>query len=296
MTGIREMNNQGLTGKGVTVCMVDSGIDSLHPDFSRLHILAWKDLVNARPEPYDDRGHGTAMAGLILASGSIHGVAPDANLIAVKALNSMGIGSPQNVADGIRFCTDPYGIGTGGADVISLSLGSRSANFFDVTVYNAVTLATAKGVFVVVAAGNDGLQDDGDVSSAGQVPLAISVGAVDSNGLRAPFSSIGARLNRTDPNLKPEIVAPGVQLVSTSPGAHYLTVSGTSPATAIVAGLLALLLQARPTLRPGIQIGNILTVKIGLMQGATKATSQLFPHDPWYGYGIVNGRQTLASL
>lgn len=290
------MNNIGLTGKGVTVCMVDSGIDSLHPDFSKLHILAWKDLVNGKPEPYDDRGHGTAMAGLILASGSIHGVAPDANLIAVKALNFNGVGSPQNVADGIRFCTDPYGNGTAGADIISLSLGSRSANFFDITVYNAVALATAKGIFVVIAAGNDGLQDDGDVSSAGQAPLAISVGAVDSRGVRAPFSSIGASLNRTDPNLKPEIVAPGVQLISTSPGAHYLTVSGTSPATAIVAGFLALLLQAKPTLRPGVQTGNILTIKLSLMQGATKASGQLAPHDPWYGYGIVNGPRTLANL
>ncbi len=293
MTGARQLNSQGLIGTGITVCIVDSGIDTLHPDFSHLHLVAWLDLVNAKPDPYDDRGHGTAMAGLIVADGSIRGVAPGVNMIVVKALNSVGLGSPQNVADGIKFCIDPFGTGKGGADIISLSLGSGSANFFDVTVYDAVAYATSRGVFVVVAAGND--PQAYDVSTAAQVPLAIAVGAVDSRGVRASFSSIGASLNRTDPNLKPEVSAPGVQLVSTAPGAHYVTVTGTSPATAIVAGLLALILQAKPTLRPGAA-GNVLVVKNALMLSAFKASGQLLPHDPWYGYGIINGPAVLARL
>lgn len=297
MTGARTLNSIGLTGSGVTVCLVDTGIDMLHPDFSHLHLVAWKDFVNMRPDPYDDKGHGTAMAGLIVADGSIRGVAPRVGLIVVKALNQIGLGSPQNVADGIRFCVDPFGTGTGEADIISLSLGSGSANFFDQTVYDAIAWATSRGVFVIVAAGNDGgAIDNVDVASAGQVPLAISVGAVDSGGVRAAFSSIGAVLNRTDPNMKPEIAAPGVQLVTTAPGAHYLTVTGTSPATAIVAGILALILQARPTLRPGGAAGNILTVKTALMFGAVKAQGQGLPHDPWYGYGIISGPGILARL
>jgi serine protease AprX len=294
MTGVRQLNSAGLDGTGVTVCLVDSGIDMLHPDFSHLHLLAWRDLVNFRPDPYDDRGHGTAMAGLIAADGSIRGVAPGVNMIVVKALNSIGLGSPQNVADGISFCLNPWGNGTRSADIISLSLGSGSNNFFDVTVYNAVAYAASRGVFVVVAAGNDPLADD--VSTAAQVPLAIAVGAVDSTGTRAPFSEIGASLNRTNPNLKPEITAPGVQLVSTSPGAHYVTVTGTSPATALVAGLLALILQAKPSLRPGATTGNVMILKTALMLGSSNAQGQLLPHDPWYGYGIVNGPATLAKL
>ncbi len=295
MTGARQLNSDGLTGSGITVCVVDSGIDILHPDCSHLRLVAWRDLVNLKSDPYDDRGHGTAMAGLIAADGSLRGVAPGVDLIVVKSINSVGLGSPQDVADGIRFCVDPFGNGKGGADIISLSLGSGSANFFDVTVYDAVLWATSRGVFVVVAAGNDGLADDGDVSSAAQAPLAVAVGAVDSRGVRAPFSSIGAVLNRTDPNLKPEVVAPGVQLVSTAPGAHYVTVTGTSPATAIVAGVLALILQARPALRPG-GLGNVVAVKNALVLGSTKASGQLLPHDPWYGYGIISGPGMLAIL
>jgi subtilisin family serine protease len=297
LTGARQLNSIGLTGDGVTVCVVDTGIDILHPDFSHLRLVAWKDLVNLRPDPYDDKGHGTAMAGLIIADGSIRGVAPKASIIAVKVLDQIGLGSPQNVADGIRFCVDPFGTGKGGADIISLSLGSNSVNFFDQTVYDAVTWATARGVFVIVAAGNNGgAPDNVDVATAGQVPLAISVGAVDSSGVRASFTSIGASLNRTDPNMKPEIAAPGVQLVSTAPGAHYVTVTGTSPATAIVAGVIALILQARPALRQGATVGNVLIVKTAMMLAASKAQGQVSPHDPWYGYGIISGPGMLANL
>ncbi len=296
MTGVRDLNAQGLTGKGITVCIVDSGLDILHPDLAHAHLLAWRDFVNFKPTPYDDNGHGTAMAGLIAADGSLHGAAPEVQLIIVKALNSAGNGSPENVALAIHFCVDPSGNGQPGTDIISLSLGSNTNNFFDTTTYNAVAWATSKGVFVVASAGNDGLADDGDVSVAAQFPLAIAVGAVDLNGVRAPFSSIGSSINRTDPNLKPEVVAPGVHLVSTFPGAHYITISGTSPAAALAAGILALLLQARPNLRPGIAGGNIAILKTALSAGAKKVLGQTLPHDPYYGYGIVYAPATLATL
>ncbi len=297
MTGARDLNARGWTGRGVTVCVVDSGLDALHPDFARAHLLAWRDLVNFRPEPYDDNGHGTAMAGIIAANGSLRGVAPEAGLIIVKALNSAGDGSDQNVADAIHYCADPGGSGRPGADVISLSLGSRAHGFYFSLVYAAVAWATARGVFVVAAAGNDGGPfDDGDVEIPAQVPLAIAVGAVDAGGVRAPFSSMGSSLNRSDPNRKPELVAPGVRLISTAPGAHYVTVSGTSPATALTAGILALLLQARPLLRPGASLGNVATVKWALALTARKGPGQALPHDPWYGYGIVDGPSALDRL
>jgi serine protease AprX len=296
MIGAPGLRALGLTGKGITVCVVDTGLDVLHPDLDGVRIVAWKDYVNLRPEPYDDGAHGTSMTGLIVARGGLRGVAPDVSLIVVKALNSAGDGSSQNVADGIRFCVDPFANGTGGADIVSLSLGSKAKGFVESRVYAAVLWATSKGVFVVAAAGNDGMLDDGDVGVAGIAPLAFSVGAVDSDGSRAPFSSMGFDPNRTDPNLKPEVVAPGVRIVSTGLGAHYLTVSGTSPATALVAGILALLLEAKPYLRPGQSPNNILVLKSALAAHARRARGQQTPHDPWLGYGIIDGPATLPYL
>ncbi len=296
MTGARELSARGLTGSGITVCIVDSGIDALHPDFAGTEILAWKDFVASRPAPYDDSAHGTAMAGLIAAHGSLRGVAPGVNLIVAKVVNASGEGRSQDVADGVRFCVDPWGDGRRGADIISISLGSKAPFFVESKTYDAIVWATSRGVLVVAAAGNDGVIDDGEVETAAAAPLSIAVGAVDVDGKRAPFSSMGSSVNRTDPNLKPELVAPGVRLVSTALGAHYITVTGTSPATAMVAGILALLLEAKPSLRSTGTSSNILIIKEALARGAVKVSGQFLPHDPWYGYGIVNGPGALSNL
>lgn len=297
MTGARDLNAAGLSGKGVTVCVVDSGIDLLHPDFAHLRLVAWRDFVNLRAEPYDDEGHGTAMAGLIAANGSLRGIAPDVGLIVAKVLNSAGFGSSQATADGIRFCMDPFGDGTRGADIISVSLGSKAPLFVGTEVSLAGQAALNRGVFVVAAAGNDGGPfDNGDVEIPANLPLALAIGAVDIFGRIAPFSSMGATLNRTDPNLKPEVAAPGVQIVSTAPGAHYVTLSGTSPATAVAAGVVALLLQRHPELRPAGSTANVLTLKWALARSATTEPGQALPHDPWYGYGVIEGERALAYL
>jgi serine protease AprX len=299
MSGARDLNARGLTGMGVTVCLVDSGIDALHPDFAHLRFVAWKDFVNLRTDPYDDNGHGTAMAGLIVASGSLHGVAPDVSLIVAKVINSAGFGSSAAVADGIRFCVDPFGDGTRGADIISVSLGSKAPLFVATDVSLAAQWAVGRGVFVVASAGNDGGPfDDGDVEAPASVSLAIAVGAVDASGRIAPFSSIGSSVNRTDPNLKPELTAPGVQLISTAPGAHYVTTTGTSGATALAAGIVALLLQAHPELRPGASSGsaNVLVLKWALARSATGRPGQAIPHDPYYGYGVIDGLRALSYL
>ena len=299
MTGARDLNARGLTGKGITVCLVDSGIDVLHPDFAHLHLVAWRDFVNLRPDPYDDNGHGTAMAGLIVASGSLHGVAPDVSLIVVKAINSAGFGTSGAVADGIRLCVDPFGDGTRGADIISISLGSKAPLFVSTDVSLTAQWAVDRGVVVVASAGNDGgMFDDGDVESPGFIPLAIAVGAVDGSGRIAPFSSIGSSVNRTDPNLKPEVTAPGVQLITTAPGAHYVTTTGTSGATALTAGIVALLLQAHPELRPGGSMGsaNVLALKWALSRSAMVRPGQAMPHDSYYGYGVIDGLRALSYL
>ncbi len=297
MTGARDLNSMGLTGKGVTVCIVDSGIDMLHPDFAHLRLVGWKDFVNLRPDPYDDEGHGTAMAGLIAANGSLRGIAPDAALLVAKAINNTGFGSSRVVADGIRFCVDPFGDGTRGADIISVSLGSSAPLFVGTEVSVAAQWALDRGVIVVAAAGNDGGPfDDGDVEIPANVPLALAVGAVDASGRVASFSSASFVGNRTDPNLKPEVTAPGVQIISTAPGAHYVTLTGTSPSTAVAAGIVALLLQAHPELRPAGSTANVLALKWALARSAVAAPGQVIPHDPWYGYGVIDGKRALGYL
>ncbi len=298
MTGVRELNAQGFSGKGITVCIVDTGIDPFHPDFAHAHIAAWWDLVNFRSYPYDDKGHGTAMAGLIAANGSLRGGAPGVQMTIIKALDSSGRGSPENVANGIHLCVFP-GKDRPRADIISLSLGSSHQDNVTIgerLIYDAVTWAAVQGVVVVASAGNDGQADDGDVELPARVPLAIGVGAVDIDGHIAPFSSIGYDENQTAPDLKPELVAPGVRLVSTGIGARYLTVSGTSPAAAVAAATLALILEARPCLRSRGNSQNVLALKEALARGARKASAQILPHDPWYGYGIIYAPATLEYV
>src|SRR5207244_8425873 len=122
LTGVRQLNAVGFTGRGMTVCIVDTRIDLLHPDFAQLHLAAWWDLVNFRTIPYDDKGHGTAMAGIVAANGSLKGGGAGVQLIIVKALDASGRGTSEIVANGVHLCVLP-GRGIQGAELISLSLG-----------------------------------------------------------------------------------------------------------------------------------------------------------------------------
>src|SRR6266545_2771211 len=111
------------------------------------------------------------MAGIIFARGTLHGVAPEAGLIAVKAITSSGTGTDQAIADAIRFCLAPNGDPSLGAHVVSLSLGGSNHAFLGSQTANAANQALNDGVYVVAAAGNDGgPADDGDVESPASEP------------------------------------------------------------------------------------------------------------------------------
>ncbi|HJM45029.1 MAG TPA: S8 family serine peptidase, partial [Candidatus Poseidoniaceae archaeon] len=110
-------SNQDLTGEGIVVCIVDSGIDLTHPDLHHLELNGWKDLINSRTDVYDDHGHGTMMAGIMVAKGGLNGLAPDVELLVAKALSKDGTGSDAVVSEAIDWCR------TNNADIISLSLG-----------------------------------------------------------------------------------------------------------------------------------------------------------------------------
>jgi serine protease AprX len=300
MVQIRDLNAGGLRGAGVTVCVVDTGIDQGHPDLARAAVVAWRDFVNGQPAPYDDDGHGTGMAGLIAADGRVTGGAWNVELYIAKAIAAGGTGTDSNVASAIRFCLDPNGDGNRGdrADVISLSLGGGAHPIFGSAVADAANEAIALGVFVVAAAGNDGEDDDGEVEVPAREPLVIAVGAVDREGRIASFSSRGRQtvgfpfgIPREDPNKKPEVVAPGVDLIVPWIRGEYARVSGTSPATAIVAGGLALVLEAHPEVRK-VDAAAVEKVKTSMMRAALPLPGQSTPHDNQYGYGLFQAADT----
>lgn len=304
VTEIKNLNDVGYDGEGVVVGIVDTGIDTSHPDLDHITVTAWKDYVNGRSEPYDDGGHGTMMAGIIAANGEIDGTAPHVDMVVVKAISSSGSGSSEDVAAGIDFCVE------NGADVICLSLGGRGRRFNlgDDTV-QACERAISEGVYVVAAAGNDGEDsNDRDVDSPATAEDVIAVGAIDENKQIASFSSVGDNDgttpfpwdDRMDPDKKPELVAPGVDIVSTFPDEKYATGSGTSQATAFVAGCIALLLDANPEWqREGNSGGDASAIdrfKDVFMDTAEKLPGQDTPHDDHYGYGLIQVRDAEAGL
>jgi len=143
----------------------------------------------------------------------LKGIAPSASYIIVKAIDKNGTGSDQNVASAINFCA------SNGADVICLSLGGKNILILGTNTENAAASAASKGIFVIAAAGND--PQASDVAAPANQQNVIAVGAVDSYNKIADFSQKGNNAGiipglggRSDPNKKPEVVAPGVGIVS----------------------------------------------------------------------------------
>jgi serine protease AprX len=259
----------GLTGKGVVVAVLDTGIYN-HPDLSG-RIEWFRDFVNNRNKAYDDNGHGTHVAGDIASSGDssagrYRGPAPDAGLVGVKVLSNAGMGSLSTVIEGVQWCVnnkDKLKI-----RIINLSLGSEAyQSYLNDPVCQAVEKAWAGGLVVCAAAGNDG-PAPGTINSPGIDPLILTVGACsDMNTLNteddriAVFSSRGPTL---DGLMKPDVVAPGENIISLrSPGSFmdkrykqhrvgtwYTSLSGTSMATPVCAGVAAQILQADSSLTP----------------------------------------------
>ena len=175
----------GYDGSGVSVCVIDTGIDASHPDMNDGKVIKWVDYVQHRTTPYDDNGHGTHVSSTIAGTGSAsgglyQGVAPGASLMGAKVLDSSGSGSYSDVLAGINWAV------TNNARVISMSLGGGHSQAMD----DAVTNSVNHGVVVVVSAGNSG-PSSGTIGCPGDSPAAITVGAVDRDDVIAYFSSRG---------------------------------------------------------------------------------------------------------
>lgn len=276
-----------IRGEGVTIAVIDTGIDANHeclddldddPSTNDPKVIAFKDFVNGRNECYDDNGHGTHCAAIAAGTGGgskYVGVAPGAELVGVKALDSRGSGYISDVISGIEWCVqekEKYNI-----KVISLSLGAGINSDGATPLEEACDTAVDAGLVVCVAAGNIGPGND-TVGIPGCAKKVITVGAVDDNGKVASFSSRG---NTSDERLKPDICAVGVQVTAAKANSDqgYTTLSGTSMATPEVAGAVALLFECNSSLSPS-EIKRFL-IETAEDKGGTGP-------DKTYGYGALD--------
>ena len=280
-------------GGGVTVAVIDSGVN---PDVSDLagSVTTGPDYTGVTtPQSSPDWGvHGTWMASLIASHGhdggtsGIIGIAPEAHILSVRVIpdradphygqyeHEQETRIQQSLADGINYAV------AHGAEVVSMSIGYSAPSG---TVRNALQQAYDHGVVVVASAGNSGDQvgsgGDGEApeSFPADYPGVISVGAVDSTGAVAAFSS---------DNLSVQVAAPGVSVPAQGRDGQYWWVSGTSPACALVAGVAALIKSKYPGLAPEL-VASALT--------STTTDRPTGGYDSQVGFGVVNATAALAK-
>lgn len=270
----------GLRGEGIKIAILDTGIDPEHPDFAG-RIAELTSFVGGTG--VDDNGHGTHVAGIAAGSGAAsqaryQGVAPAARLYIAKVLDRGGAGSMSGVMAGIEWAVER------GVHVINLSLGGDApGDGSDALSTLCDQVVRQTGTVICTAAGNAGPELT-SVTAPGCARYVITVGAVDDADRVTEFSSRGPTV---DGRVKPDIVFPGADIVSAQardtalgpvvvPG--YVRMSGTSMATPHATGSVALLLQAKPDLKPD-QIKQLLLT--------TSQNLNLSPHAQGSGRGDV---------
>ncbi|MCF6270669.1 MAG: S8 family serine peptidase [Melioribacteraceae bacterium] len=296
----------GVKGDSIVIAIIDTGIDYLHPALGGgfgpgFKVIGGYDFINNDDDPIDDNGHGTHVAGIVSADGdSIIGIAPKSSLIALKVLDRSGRGRGDDIIAAIEYCADPNGDGNTDdmVDIINLSLGSYYGNPDDPTSV-AVDNASFLGITSSIAAGNG--YSYKSIGSPGTAKSAITVGASDSEDKLAIFSSKGP-VNKTY-SIKPDVVAPGVDINSLKLGGGTVEYSGTSMAAPIVAGVCALLKSIHPNWGPEELKSALMTTSIdigeeAMAQGAgridalkaAKVQTTIFPSQ--LSFGIDNLEET----
>ncbi|SOF02250.1 Subtilase family protein [Streptomyces sp. OV198] len=238
----------GYDGKGVKVAVLDTGVDDTHPDLKD-RVVAEKNFSDSK-DTVDRFGHGTHVASIVAGSGAksggrYKGVAPGADLLIGKVLSDDGAGDYASIIAGMQWAVGE------GARVVNTSLGQDDSPGIDPVEEAVNTLSEQSGTLFVVAAGNSG-PGEGTIGTPGSAQAALTVGAVDKQDVIASFSSRGPT---ADGDLKPDITAPGVDIVAakaaqgvigTPVADGYVSLSGTSMATPHVAGAAALLAEQHP--------------------------------------------------
>ncbi|MBI2429385.1 MAG: S8 family serine peptidase [Ignavibacteriales bacterium] len=268
-----------ISGKGIRIGVIDTGIDYTHESFgggfgAGFQISGGYDFVNNDSDPMDDNGHGTHVAGIIGGhSATIKGIAYNAELYAYKVLSAQGTGRASDVLAAIeRAVADSV-------DIINLSLGSSTGNPNDV-LSEAVNRAVESGIVVVAAAGNTGEFET--IHSPGVAEYALTVGASDGDKI-ASFSAKGPVSSKY--MIKPDVVAPGVGIVSAKNGGGYIAMSGTSMATPLVTSIAAALKEIHPG-------WDAFQIKDAIISGAKDLNTPLFAQ----GNGVVSDKIFSAEV
>ena len=297
-------HEHGYSGKGVGVAVVDTGI-ALHKDFIEggNRVIAFADFINHNKEPYDDNGHGTHVAGIIggngySSKGKYQGVAPECNFIGVKVLDKRGDGNISDVLAGLQWIIDnrrKYNI-----RIVNISVGTSAKDTLDEEslLVKGVNAVWDSGIVVVVAAGNNG-PGPMSISTPGISRKVITVGSSDDNVAVEVFGTGRSKdYSGRGPTpfciKKPDIVAPGSNIISCNINRYnnrsklrdspmmYTIKSGTSMATPVVSGAIALLIATHP------EITNR-EVKLKLRNSAIN----LGQHWEKQGWGLLNVRKLL---
>ena len=242
------MEKSFYTGKGIGVCILDTGIYE-HIDFTG-RIWAFYDFLAFKRRPYDDNGHGTHVAGLVAGDGTAsmgkyRGAAPGCGIIALKVLDRYGNGSQDDVLRALRWIREnrqQYRI-----RVVNISVGTTcNSKRNHARLLESVEQLWDEGVVVVAAAGNQGPRP-GSITAPGSSKKVITVGSSD---LLEGRSAISGRGPTEECVCKPDIVAPGNKIMSCVPGKPYSygVKSGTSMSTPLVTGAIACALEKNPAL------------------------------------------------
>lgn len=258
----------GTTGAGTLVAVVDTGVDSFHPDLYGA-VAYQRDFVAGDGIAEDANGHGTHVAGIVAARANngkgVAGVCPGCSLIAAKALDATGSGTDADIAEAIIYSADR------GAKTINLSMSGPG---YSSTLHSAVKYAADKGVLVVAAAGNSSTEQPFYPAAYDE---AVAVSATTPDDQIASFSNFGPQI---------ELAAPGTDIFSTNTGGGYVNKSGTSMAAPHVAGTAALLFAK------GLSESQV-------REDLHASAADLGPagRDPAFGYGRLDahGAVTLAT-
>ncbi len=284
-----------IDGSGIVVANMDTGVDWLHPDLETRyrgytgaghlpnHVGNWYDATgDGALYPIDGNGHGTHTMGTIVG-GNGKGVAPGATWIAVKAFTSAGTGTTSAIHDAFQWLLAPNGDPALAPDIVNNSWGNINGAS---TEYEPdVQALLAAGIYPIFSAGNNG-PNSGTVGSPGSFDISLAVGAISDDDQITNFSSRGP-----SPwgSIKPNISAPGKNVLSAFPGGAYQYLDGTSMAAPHVSGVAALMLQADPGLENNLaKISYVIT-------STSVPLGQVVPNND-FGWGRVDAYNAVMAV